>query len=87
MGKPIKEAMGEVASAINNFILAAEESKRIVGEIVPIDAIAGNEKRFCYTIRQPKGVIGLHFRRSNFPLNLVAHKVCPAIAAGKRRGP
>ncbi|MEL7563369.1 MAG: aldehyde dehydrogenase family protein [Dehalobacterium sp.] len=81
VGKTIKDALGEVSRAINNFILAAEESKRIVGEIVPIDAIQGNESRFCYTIRQPKGVIGC-IAPFNFPFNLVAHKVCPAIAAG-----
>lgn len=81
VGKTLKEAKGEVFRAINNFIIAAEESKRIVGEIVPIDAIQGNENRFCYTIRQPKGVIGC-IAPFNFPLNLVAHKVCPAIAAG-----
>lgn len=80
-GKTIKDALVEVSRVINNFILAAEESKRIVGEIVPIDGIQGNEDRFCYTIRQPKGVIGC-ITPFNFPLNLVAHKVCPAIAAG-----
>jgi len=81
VGKTLKESLGEVARAIHNFIIASEESKRIVGEIVPLDAIQGNENRFCYTIRQPKGVIGC-IAPFNFPLNLVAHKVCPAIAAG-----
>ncbi|MEL7568739.1 MAG: aldehyde dehydrogenase family protein, partial [Dehalobacterium sp.] len=81
VGKPLKDAKGEVSRVINNFIIAAEESKRIVGEIVPIDAIQGNEKRFCYTMRQPKGVIGC-IAPFNVPFNLISHKVCPAIAAG-----
>lgn len=81
VGKTKKEALGEVGRVINNFIIAAEESKRIVGEIVPADAISGNEKRFCFTIRQPKGVIAC-ISPYNVPLNLISHKVCPAIAAG-----
>lgn len=81
VGKTFKEAKVEAGRVINNFIIAAEESKRIVGEIIPADAIQGNENRFCFTMRQPKGVIGC-ITPFNFPFNLVAHKVCPALAAG-----
>lgn len=79
-GKPLKEAMTEVSRAANTFSLAAEESKRIKGEIVPLST-PGAENRFAYTVRAPLGVV-CAISPFNFPLNLVAHKVAPAIAAG-----
>jgi len=80
-GKPIKDSRGEVARLIETFRIAAEESVRIGGEIIPMDisergkGVRGMWKRF------PTGVVSL-ISPFNFPLNLVAHKIAPAIAAG-----
>jgi glyceraldehyde-3-phosphate dehydrogenase (NADP+) len=80
-GKPIKTARAEVDRAIFTFKVAAEESKRIYGEIVPLDWIPGTEGREAHVRRVPLGpVVGIS--PFNFPLNLVAHKVAPALAAG-----
>lgn len=80
-GKPIRDARGEVTRAIQTFRFAAEESKRIYGETIPMDAAIGAEKRMGITFRQPIGVIAA-ISPFNFPLNLVAHKVAPALATG-----
>lgn len=80
-GKPVKTARGEVNRAIFTFKVAAEESKRIYGEIVPLDWIPGNEGREAHVKHVPLGpVVGIS--PFNYPLNLVAHKVAPALAAG-----
>ncbi|MGG5735749.1 MULTISPECIES: aldehyde dehydrogenase family protein [Bacillus cereus group] len=79
--KPICAARGEVDRTVQTYKFAAEEAKRIYGETLPLDAAPGAEGRIAYTIRQPIGVIGA-ITPFNFPLNLVAHKVGPAIAAG-----
>ncbi|RNB77781.1 aldehyde dehydrogenase family protein [Brevibacillus nitrificans] len=79
--KPIATAKGEVARTIQTYKFAAEEAKRIHGETLPLDAAPGGEKRVAYTVREPLGVIGA-ITPFNFPLNLVAHKVGPAIASG-----
>ncbi|HWP91769.1 MAG TPA: aldehyde dehydrogenase family protein [Thermodesulfobacteriota bacterium] len=79
-GKPIRESRGEVSRAVQVFRLAAEEANRISGEVVPTDAVAGAESRFGLVVREPLGVIGA-IAPFNFPLNLVVHKVAPAIAA------
>lgn len=79
--KPIATAKGEVARTIQTYKFAAEEAKRIHGETIPLDAAPGGEKRVAYTVREPLGVIGA-ITPFNFPLNLVAHKVGPAIASG-----
>lgn len=79
--KPIELAKGEVARTIQTFKFAAEEAKRIYGETIPLDAAPGGERRVSYTVREPLGVIGA-ITPFNFPLNLVAHKVGPAIASG-----
>ncbi len=80
-GKPIRTARAEVDRAIFTFQVAAEESKRIYGEIVPLDWMAGMEGREAFVRRVPLGpVTGIS--PFNFPLNLVAHKVAPALAAG-----
>jgi acyl-CoA reductase-like NAD-dependent aldehyde dehydrogenase len=79
--KPIELAKGEVARSIQTFKFAAEEAKRIHGETIPLDAAPGGERRIAYTVREPIGIIGA-ITPFNFPLNLVAHKVGPAIAAG-----
>jgi glyceraldehyde-3-phosphate dehydrogenase (NADP+) len=80
-GKPIRTAQVEVDRAVFTFSVAAEESKRIYGEIVPLDWLPGNEGREARIRRVPLGpVTGI--TPFNFPLNLVAHKVAPALAAG-----
>ncbi|MEJ2598219.1 MAG: aldehyde dehydrogenase family protein [Anaerolineales bacterium] len=80
-GKPIRTARAEVDRAVYTFKIAAEESKRIYGEIVPLDWLPGSEGRVAHVRRVPLGpVVGI--TPFNFPLNLVAHKVAPALAAG-----
>jgi glyceraldehyde-3-phosphate dehydrogenase (NADP+) len=80
-GKPIKTARLEVDRAVFVFKVAAEESKRIYGEIIPLDWLPGTEGREAQVHRVPLGPIA-GISPFNFPLNLVAHKVAPAIAAG-----
>ncbi len=79
-GKPIGECRGEVSRAVQVFRLAAEEANRMEGEVVPIDAVEGSGSRIGFVLREPLGVIGA-ITPFNFPLNLVAHKVAPALAA------
>ena len=80
-GKPLKTALLEVERASFTFKVAAEESKRIYGEIVPLDWIPGAERRVAHVRRIPLGpIVGI--TPFNFPLMLVAHKVAPALAAG-----
>jgi acyl-CoA reductase-like NAD-dependent aldehyde dehydrogenase len=80
-GKPIRDARGEVARAIQTFRFAAEAAKNIYGETIPMDAAIGSERKVGITFRQPIGVIAA-ISPFNFPLNLVAHKVAPALATG-----
>lgn len=79
--KPIRTGRGEIARTIQTYKFAAEEAKRIHGETVPLDAAPGGEGRLAFTVRKPIGVVGA-ITPFNFPFNLVAHKVGPAIAAG-----
>ena len=80
-GKVIAEGRAEVQRAIQTITLSSEESKRLHGETVPLDAAPGNVKQFGFTIRVPVGVV-VAISPFNFPLNLVCHKVGPALAAG-----
>jgi glyceraldehyde-3-phosphate dehydrogenase (NADP+) len=80
-GKPVKTARQEVDRAAFTFRVAAEESKRIYGEIVPLDWLPGNDGRIAHVRRVPLGPVA-GITPFNFPLNLVAHKVAPAFAAG-----
>jgi len=80
-GKPVKHARLEVERASFTFKVAAEEAKRIYGEIVPLDWLPGNEGRIAHVRRVPLGPIA-GITPFNFPLMLVAHKVAPALAAG-----
>jgi acyl-CoA reductase-like NAD-dependent aldehyde dehydrogenase len=80
-GKPLKDARVEAKRGASTFRWASEEAKRTAGEIIEMDADPSGEDRFGWTIREPRGVI-LAISPFNFPLNLVAHKVAPAIAAG-----
>lgn len=79
--KPLMAARAEVARTIETYKFAAEEAKRIHGETIPMDAAKNGKGRFAYTIREPLGIIAA-ITPFNFPFNLVAHKVGPAIAAG-----
>jgi glyceraldehyde-3-phosphate dehydrogenase (NADP+) len=80
-GKSIRDARVEVDRASMTFAIAAEEAKRIGTEFVPMDWAASGEQRFGINRRFPIGVV-LGISPWNYPLNLVAHKVAPAIAAG-----
>jgi acyl-CoA reductase-like NAD-dependent aldehyde dehydrogenase len=80
-GKAWKHAAGEVSRSVETFTFAAEEAKRLHGETIPMDASAAGEGRVGFYIRTPVGVVAA-ITPFNFPLNLVAHKVGPAIAAG-----
>lgn len=80
-GKPIKQARGEVSRAANTFWVAMEEAKRIEGELMTLDWVEGHEERLGLVRRFPVGPM-LGISPFNFPLNLVAHKVAPAIAVG-----
>ncbi|WP_438824327.1 aldehyde dehydrogenase family protein [Bacillus sp. JJ1533] len=79
--KPIKAARSEITRAIQTYKFAAEEAKRLSGETIPLDAAKGVQNRFAYTKREPLGVIAA-ITPFNFPVNLVAHKLGPAIAGG-----
>ena len=79
--KPIKTARVEVDRAINTFQIAAEESTRIYGEYLPLDTLDSTAGRWGIVRRFPLGPV-FAITPFNFPLNLVAHKVAPAIAAG-----
>jgi acyl-CoA reductase-like NAD-dependent aldehyde dehydrogenase len=79
--KPLKAARAEVDRTIITYTFAAHEARRIHGETVPMDAAPGGQGRLAFTIREPLGVIAA-ITPFNFPMNLVAHKVGPAIAAG-----
>ncbi len=80
-GKALKFALAEADRGMQTFRFAAEEAKRIHGETVPMDAAIGSEKRFGFWLREPRGPVAA-ISPFNFPLNLVAHKVAPALAAG-----
>nr|WP_320009763.1 aldehyde dehydrogenase family protein [uncultured Desulfobulbus sp.] len=81
VGKAWKFSINEVQRSAETFKFAADEAKRLHGETIPVDASRFGENRFGYFIREPLGVIGA-ITPFNFPLNLVAHKVAPAIATG-----
>lgn len=81
VGKPIRESLGEVERAAQTLEISAEEAKRINGEGVPVEAAPGSENRMAFTIKVPVGVIAA-ITPFNVPLNLVCHKIGPALAAG-----
>jgi acyl-CoA reductase-like NAD-dependent aldehyde dehydrogenase len=80
-GKPLKAARVEAERASSTFIFAAVEARKLAGEVVPMDASAAGEGKLALTLRLPIGIIGA-ISPFNFPLNLVAHKIAPALAAG-----
>ena len=79
--KPIKTARTEAERAVGTFQFAAAEARTLAGDVVALDALAAGEGKVGFTMRVPIGVVGA-ISPFNFPLNLVAHKVAPAIAAG-----
>ncbi len=79
--KTIREARGEARRCVNTLTIAAEEAKRLQGETIPFDSFPGGEKRRGHYERVPIGVV-LAITPFNDPLNLVAHKLGPAIAGG-----
>ena len=80
-GKVISEGRGEASRAVETIMGSAEEAKRIHGETVPLDADPTGSKKLGFTLRIPCGVVAA-IAPFNFPLNLVCHKVGPALAAG-----
>ena len=80
-GKVLTEGLGEASRAVETMTLAAEESKRLSGETLPLDASSNGAGKFGFTLRVPCGVVAA-ITPFNFPLNLVCHKVGPALAAG-----
>ena len=80
-GKALKFARAEVDRAISTFTIASEEAKRLHGETFPLDGVPSGEGYFGFWVRRPVGVIAA-ISPFNFPLNLVAHKVAPALASG-----
>jgi len=80
-GFTVSDATAEVNRAVQTLLLSAEEAKRIHGEMVPIDGAPGQSHRMAFTIRVPRGVV-CAITPFNSPLNTVAHKIAPALAAG-----
>jgi acyl-CoA reductase-like NAD-dependent aldehyde dehydrogenase len=80
-GKPIRDALIEVDRAVITFRLGAEEAERMVGETIPLDLMPASKGRVGITRRFPIGPIA-GISPFNFPLNLAAHKISPAIASG-----
>jgi acyl-CoA reductase-like NAD-dependent aldehyde dehydrogenase len=80
-GMPIVDATAEAARAAQTFIVSAEEAKRLNGEVVPIESAPGHAHRMAFTIRVPRGVV-CGITSFNSPLNIVAHKIAPALASG-----
>ena len=80
-GKPMKAARVEAARAMSTYTFAAVEARKLAGETVPMDASQAGEGKLAFTLRVPIGVVGA-ISPFNFPLNLVAHKIAPALAAG-----
>ncbi len=80
-GKPIQQTRDEVRVTARIFRGFAEEAKRILGRVVPLDAVPGQERHLAFTIRQPLGVVAA-IVPFNYPVELYAHKAAPALAAG-----
>jgi acyl-CoA reductase-like NAD-dependent aldehyde dehydrogenase len=80
-GKPMKAARLEAKRAMSTYTFAAVEARKLAGEMVPMDASQAGEGKLAFTLRRPVGVVGA-ISPFNFPLNLVAHKLAPALAAG-----
>jgi acyl-CoA reductase-like NAD-dependent aldehyde dehydrogenase len=80
-GKPIKTARVEASRAMSTYTFAAVEARKLTGETIAMDAAQAGEGKLGFTLRRPIGVVGA-ISPFNFPCNLVAHKLAPALAAG-----
>lgn len=80
-GKILAEATMEAQRGAEILAISAEEAKRLTGEMIPLDGVAGGENKIGFTLRVPCGIVAA-ITPFNFPLHLVCHKVGPAIAAG-----
>jgi acyl-CoA reductase-like NAD-dependent aldehyde dehydrogenase len=80
-GKPLKAAKVETSRAMSTYTFAAVEARKLAGEMVPMDAAQAGEGKLAFTLREPIGIVGA-ISPFNFPLNLVAHKLAPSLAAG-----
>ena len=80
-GKPLKAAKVEATRAMSTYTFSAVEARKLAGEMVPMDASQAGESKLAFTLREPIGIVGA-ISPFNFPLNLVAHKIAPALAAG-----
>jgi acyl-CoA reductase-like NAD-dependent aldehyde dehydrogenase len=79
--KPIKTARVEASRAMSTYTFAAVEARKLAGEMIPMESAQAGEGKLGFTIRKPIGIIGA-ISPFNFPCNLVAHKIAPALAAG-----
>jgi acyl-CoA reductase-like NAD-dependent aldehyde dehydrogenase len=80
-GKPIRTARVEASRAISTYTFAAVEARKLAGDVVPMSASEAGEGKIAFTLRRPVGIVGA-ISPFNFPCNLVAHKLAPALAAG-----
>jgi acyl-CoA reductase-like NAD-dependent aldehyde dehydrogenase len=80
-GKPLKQARVEAQRAVSTYTFSAVEARKLAGEVVPMDASPAGAGKLGLTLRLPIGIVGA-ISPFNFPLNLVAHKIAPALAAG-----
>src|ERR671910_739515 len=80
-GKPMKAARVEAARAMSTYTYAAVVARTLAGDMIPMDGSQAGEGKLAFTLRVPIGVVGA-ISPFNFPLNLVAHKIAPALAAG-----
>jgi acyl-CoA reductase-like NAD-dependent aldehyde dehydrogenase len=80
-GKPLKAARVEAQRAMSTYTFAAVEARKLAGDMIPMDAAQAGTGKLAFTLRQPIGIVGA-ISPFNFPLNLVAHKLAPALAAG-----
>src|SRR5438094_6573295 len=80
-GKPLKAARLEAARAMSTYTFSAVEARKLAGDVIPMDASQAGDGKLAFTLRRPLGVVGA-ISPFNFPLNLVAHKIAPALAAG-----
>ena len=79
--KPIRTARVEAARAASTYTFAAVEARKLAGEMIPMEAAQAGEGKIAFTLRRPVGIVGA-ISPFNFPCNLVAHKLAPALAAG-----
>jgi acyl-CoA reductase-like NAD-dependent aldehyde dehydrogenase len=80
-GKPMKAARIEASRAVSTYTMAAVEARKLSGDVIPMDASPAGIGKVAFTVRHPIGIVGA-ISPFNFPLNLVAHKIAPALAAG-----